>query len=262
METRYIDFAVEGQHIKTGDVSPIPVGDTQLYLAARFAVDESWNGLEKLAVFSSNSLAAITVPLNDDGTCFFPSEVLVKPIRAVGVGLIGFGDGAERLTTNRALVEIENSCYVEGKTPQPPAPDVYAELARRKLDCNQGAENAGKVLVIGDDGMVVPGDASSGGVGGRDGGYYVPTVSQPGAGMMRVSYAASAEGMPAVEPVDVPLPQGEPGNDYVPTDADKAEIAEAAAKLVEIPDTYTRKEIDAIMGAYVNDIDALIGGES
>lgn len=206
METRYIDFAVEGQHIKTGDVSPIPVGDTQLYLAARFAVDESWNGLEKLAVFSSNSLAAITVPLNDDGTCFFPSEVLVKPIRAVGVGLIGFGDGAERLTTNRALVEIENSCYVEGKTPQPPAPDVYAELARRKLDCNQGAENAGKVLVIGDDGMVVPGNAL--------------------------------------------------------TDADKAEIAKAAANMVDIPDTYTRDEIDAIMSAYVNDIDALIGGES
>lgn len=206
METRYIDFAVEGQHIKTGDVSPIPVGDTQLYLAARFAVDESWNGLEKLAVFSSNSLAAITVPLNDDGTCFFPSEVLVKPIRAVGVGLIGFGDGAERLTTNRALVEIENSCYVEGKTPQPPAPDVYAELARRKIDCNQGAENAGKVLVIGDDGMVVPGNAL--------------------------------------------------------TEADKTEIAEEAAKLVEIPDTYTRAEIDAIMGAYINDIDALIGGEA
>lgn len=55
---------------------------------------------------------------------------------------------------------------------------------------------------------------------------------------------------------------GEPGKDYVLTDADKTEIAEQAAQMVEVPDTYTKNEIDAIMGSYITDIDTLIGGDS
>lgn len=33
------------------------------------------------------------------------------------------------------------------------------------------------------------------------------------------------------------------------------------ALLKEIPDAYTKEQIDVIMGAYINDIDALVGGE-
>jgi hypothetical protein len=53
------------------------------------------------------------------------------------------------------------------------------------------------------------------------------------------------------------------GLDYF-TQADVQEIAEQAAALVEVevPDTYTRQEIDTIMGAYINDIDTLVGGGS
>lgn len=51
------------------------------------------------------------------------------------------------------------------------------------------------------------------------------------------------------------------GEDYF-TKEDVQEIAEQASKLVEVPDTYTRKEIDTIMGAYITDIDALLGGDA
>lgn len=46
---------------------------------------------------------------------------------------------------------------------------------------------------------------------GTPGGYYTPTVSQPDANTMAVSFAASAEGMPAVEAVRVTLPAGPRG---------------------------------------------------
>ena len=55
---------------------------------------------------------------------------------------------------------------------------------------------------------------------------------------------------------------GEPGKDYILTDADKQEIAELAAQMVEVSDTYDKNEIDAIMGSYITDIDTLIGGDS
>lgn len=45
----------------------------------------------------------------------------------------------------------------------------------------------------------------------KDGGYYIPAVTQPSANIMRVSYAPSDEGMPAAEPVDVTLPAGPSG---------------------------------------------------
>lgn len=91
---------------------------------------------------------------------------------------------------------------------------------------------------------------------------------------------------------------GEPGQDYVLTPADKTEIAEMAADLVDVPESsgvgisvtgatvgqtvkiaevdengvptaweavdmsYTKTEIDAIMGSYITDIDTLLGGDS
>ncbi len=84
----------------------------------------------------------------------------------------------------------------------------------------------------------------------------MPKVSQPREGMMRVSFAASADGMPVVDDTDIELPKGE---DYVLTEADKTEIAEEAAGKV---DAYTRDEIDAMFGIYINDIDSLIGGDT
>ena len=97
---------------------------------------------------------------------------------------------------------------------------------------------------------------------GADGGYYVPNVSQPEAGMMRVSYEASAKGMPAVEPVNIALPKGDPGapgepgapgNDYVLAESDKREIAELAADMVDVPtDDHINNLINTALGVIEN----------
>lgn len=57
--------------------------------------------------------------------------------------------------------------------------------------------------------------AVNSGAGGGEavpGGYYLPSVTQPNASQMKVSYAASQPGMPSVSPVSVNLPVGPKGD--------------------------------------------------
>lgn len=119
----------------------------------------------------------------------------------------------------------------------------YAALKKKlseKLPANQGAENAGKALVIDDDGNVVPGEVQGSGGGGENGATYTPHVDADG----NLSWT-NDKGLPNPGTVNIkgepgdpgrPGEPGKPGSDYVLTEADKAEIAEAAAKLVDIPE--------------------------
>ena len=67
-------------------------------------------------------------------------------------------------------------------------PNGYAQAIKAldgKLDKNQGAENAGKALVVGDDGNVVPGDVQ--------GGSSLPAISSDTAGKMLTNDGEKAE---------------------------------------------------------------------
>ena len=76
---------------------------------------------------------------------------------------------------------------------------------------------------------------------GEDGGYYTPDIEQVDESTMKVSFTASKEGMPTVQPKSITLPQGpkgdpgNDGNDYDLTQKDMKEIAEMAAGMVEVP---------------------------
>ena len=199
METRFIDLQVTGQEIRCTVPMPLPRTNTKSYLYLRFDIDQSWEGLKKLVVFRRSGTTTLTLALNGK-ICEMPAQMLAVPAGSgtitVYVGLIGIGEGDYRLTTGEAALKIDPSCYAEGTTPYPPTPDVYEELLRLiqeaaendvdeiqaaldayfaenpidvsgKLDKNQGAENAGKVLGIGEDGVVVPVDAPAGGGGGE-----------------------------------------------------------------------------------------------
>ena len=50
------------------------------------------------------------------------------------------------------------------------------------------------------------------GADGADGGYYTPSVTQPDANTMRLSFSPSKEGMPAVAETDITLPSGGSGS--------------------------------------------------
>lgn len=61
-----------------------------------------------------------------------------------------------------------------------------------------------------DTGAFVP--LPSGGGGGKNGGYYVPSVTQPTEDTMEVRYTPSDTSMPEVGSVIVALPQGKKGD--------------------------------------------------
>lgn len=84
---------------------------------------------------------------------------------------------------------------------------------------NQGTGNAGKVLGIGENGIVTPMESGGGipGQDGEDGGYYTPTVTQPTDETMQMSFAASKPGMPPVQPVTINLPSGGDASNGLPS---------------------------------------------
>ena len=84
---------------------------------------------------------------------------------------------------------------------------------------NQGTGNAGKVLGIGENGIVTPMESGGGipGQDGEDGGYYTPTVTQPTDETMQMSFAASKPSMPPVQPVTINLPSGGDASNGLPS---------------------------------------------
>lgn len=199
METRMIEVSVRGQEISCTVQHPYPRTNTVQYLHVHFDADAIWDPLKKIAVFRRSGTATVAVPLDETMMCEMPPQMLAVPGYSgpvtVHIGLIGVGEDGSRLTTGEVPVTVNPSCYTAGNTPHPPAPDVYEELLRLirdaaendaeeiraaldayfaenpidvsgKLDKNQGAANAGKVLGIGEDGEVVPVDAPTGNEGG------------------------------------------------------------------------------------------------
>lgn len=67
---------------------------------------------------------------------------------------------------------------------------------------------------------------------GESGGFYIPAIRKISDTEIEISFTPSKEGMPSVAATIITIPSGQ---DYVLTDADKAEIAEMAAEMVESP---------------------------
>lgn len=109
------------------------------------------DGTYERVLFTGDSCALPAIPVKDwFYVGLFAGDIhTTRPLKLFGSKAVTTGDGEERT----------------------PMPNGYAQAIAAldgKLDKNQGAANAGKVLVINKSGDVVPGTASSGG-GGADG---------------------------------------------------------------------------------------------
>ena len=172
-------FSVVGQHISL-TLPALAVSDTKLYLQASFTCDESWKDLVRFGIFTGlrtgvsaaadkHAHAVYTVPLDDEGKCFFPEEVLSSDFRAIRVGLIGYTeDGKTRLTTDACTVRQAGSCFYESITPTPPAPDLYADMlaaahtVKNLVDRANAGEFDGTTPHVGDNDNWFLGDTDTG----------------------------------------------------------------------------------------------------
>ncbi len=153
MSTYTYPFTVTGQHIVAGK-NTASIGDTRGYVKAHFTCNDTWQGLTRLGVFvgtrgGTDIGTAYTVELDESGTCFIPSEALSSAYRTLQVGLIGYGEGDFRLTTDTCLIHTHPSCFRDQKTPAPPAPDLYAAMmeaaAASRISAVEAADVARRV---------------------------------------------------------------------------------------------------------------------
>lgn len=119
MQQKILNFSVDEQFIRAPHYRV--VADSKDYLIGRFSFGETWQGLTKTAVFQGANGKAYHVLLVDD-RCVVPHEVITPPFFFVSVF------GGDRLTTDRATIEVAVSGLVPGQSPPAPTPDVYAQL--------------------------------------------------------------------------------------------------------------------------------------
>lgn len=116
-----------------------------------------WDGFEKVAVFYKEIADPYESPVNSDGRCVVPWEVLQSD-GYVTIGVFGIKDGVVR-TSATLKYKVELGAITENLKPSDPTPELWEQILgamANKVDRFQGVENAGKILGIGGDGFVIP----------------------------------------------------------------------------------------------------------
>lgn len=173
--------------IKVVDKVPIVVSGPQYVVCDNsdytvvWQLDEEWAQLEHRTMQVNYKDGTYERVLFTGDSCALPA-IPVKDWFCVGL-LAG-----DIHTTRPARLLAVRSATTDSGEERDPMPNGYAqaiEALDAKLDKNQGADNAGKALVVGDDGNVVPGEAQGGGS--------LPTMSNDTAGKMLTNDGNKAE---------------------------------------------------------------------
>ena len=151
--------------IKVVDKVPIVVSGPQYVVCDNsdytvvWQLDEEWAQLEHRTMQVNYKDGTYERVLFTGNTCALPAFPVSGPVH---VGLFA----GDIHTTRPARLLAVRSATTDSGEERDSMPNGYAQAIKAldgKLDKNQGAENAGKALVVGDDGGVVPGEAQGGG---------------------------------------------------------------------------------------------------
>lgn len=142
-------------------------------MEVQFTFSEDWEAYPlRTAVFKSRRASRMW-PLDGEGKAKIPGDVIRTGVRSITVSVFGFAEmeGGEYLRYNGKpaafRVEIGGDIPGEGcPDADPTAYELIMISLSAKLDANQGIDNAGRVLVVGEDGIVRPGEYSGGGGSG------------------------------------------------------------------------------------------------
>ncbi len=136
-----ISFNVENQLIERTDEMTV-VADSRNYLYADFEFSPEWTGTVT-AVFKNEGVS-YTAVLDSENKCAVPWEVITEGRFSVSCFC------GNRITANRAYVEVLPSGYEEGETPAEPTPDVYEELVELFEDSSQKADSVYTAYINGE----------------------------------------------------------------------------------------------------------------
>ena len=208
-------------------------------LLCRFSFTGEWDGLAKTAVFDGAD--SRDVILTED-TVAVPAECLAAEGYSLSVGVYGKNAAGDIVipTVYATVGKIQRSAYPSGKETAAPTPDVVAQIQQAAANAEAMARSVREDADLGkfNGGQGPQGPAGATGPKGDTGatGAQGPAgATGPAGADGKTAYAYAVEG------------------GYTGTEGEFAE------KLAE--ETYSKSEIDAIMGSYINDIDTLVGGE-
>ena len=252
---------VDGVSAKTAYLSDIPAGIIGAQVEIEYT-DAMWSGLSKTVVFRGCCTKDVT---NAGTSVIIPADVVAKPGARIMVGVYGV-DADNNLaipTLWASLGVIQRAADPSGDAATDPALPVWAQLDGRVTDLEKNPVDKEQVEAIVQNYMAenpaAPGPAGPQGEPGEDGEDGItPHIGENGNWWIGETDTGKpsrgADGAPGeqgpqgeqgpVGPAGEQGPQGEagpqgpqgiPGDDYVLTEADKQEIAEQAADMVEVP---------------------------
>lgn len=246
----------------------------------RLEFTEDWKGLAKTAVFTAGDVTWDVLCTGD--TVTVPAEVLEKPLAALYVGVYGIGgEGTLAIPTVRVNCgEILPGVDPSGDPGTEPTPALWAQLEGAVGDLTQLETQSRDNLVAAINEVKRQYEAA------EDGATFIPAVSAAGVlswsndkglanpasvniqGPRGEKGAQGPQGEPGPAGAQGPQgPQGERGDTgltgrsaytYALAGGYTGTESDFSRKLAE--ETYTKTQIDAIMGSYIGEIDALIGG--
>lgn len=172
--------------IKVVDKVPIVVSGPQYVVCDNSDYTVVWQLDEEWAQFESRTMQVNYKDGTYERVLFTGKSCALPAIPVPGPVHVGLFAGDIHTTRPARLLAVRSATTDSGEE-RDPMPNGYAQAIKAldgKLDKNQGAENAGKALVVGDDGNVVPGEAQ---------GSSLPAMSSDTAGKLLTNDGEKAE---------------------------------------------------------------------
>ena len=224
-----IRLKVFEQTLSIVDTKSVPRKGSKDYLALQFLFSSDWKDLDKICYLQKGD---VSQPIDVvDGLVEVPEWFTEQD--SFDVTLFGKG-GSQEVPTNVVSLRLEKSNTLWEQDAPEPQPSWLAKIIDLNnhppipgskgywllWDTDSGAYveselplpdiSVGPQGPKGDTGATGPQGPK--GADGSDGGYYTPSVTQPDANTMRLSFSPSKEGMPAVAETDITLPSGGSGS--------------------------------------------------
>ena len=148
------EYSVDGQSITTTKAGRLVSGTIGVN-TVKFTFDSSWDGLEKWATFDPNPGKPYKQPLDANGECLIPGEVMGGI--TLRIGAFGLADGQAYPTVWANKLQMEEGCFIEVPVsdwpePSPVIEEILEEL-ENKVDKPEDA-TPGNVAIIGSNGNI------------------------------------------------------------------------------------------------------------
>ena len=155
------EVQLKGYSVRPGNLSLgtfDSYGIEQLHVTA----DDSWDGLDILAVFHAPNGDAKKVVVGADGMLNVPPEATAKQAGNGRIVFVGLAESVQRITVDMGYSTKTHS-DIEGDNPGVPTPDVVQQILQAALNAEQNSAKAKSVA----DGL--RNDAANGKFNGKDG---------------------------------------------------------------------------------------------